>query len=145
MLSFLCTTSPRKLPCKQKSDTLSFLSPANKSHDIIIDSYGENCHRASQNIRSVCETDPHPASDVAWKSYLQMRRNASQKLFYLFVLLQELPSVYGRKYKLTSGSQPPVHMGNTRRMVMQQPPHGNFYSVGRTYSSFMRGSRLCSQ
>lgn len=40
---------------------MSFLSPANKSHDIIIESYGKNYHRASQNIMLVCEIDPHPA------------------------------------------------------------------------------------
>lgn len=47
----------------------------------------------------MCETDPHPTRDVLWKSYLKITRNASQKLFYLFVLLQVLPSVYSRKYK----------------------------------------------
>lgn len=98
MLSFLCATIPRKLHArKQNSDTLSFLSPPNKFHDILSDSYGKRISQSfsDYNVR----VWNWPSSNKRCPSKKLPSDNTSQKLVYCFVLLQVLPIVYGRKYK----------------------------------------------
>lgn len=91
----------------------------------------------------VCEADPHPAKDVLRKSYFELTGNASQKLVIWLGYYRCCQVSPAGNTSITSDSGLPstsAHGQHEEDTVMQQMPHGNFYDVGRTHSSFTRGS-----